>query len=322
MEKNWFLFFPRPEEAFLHYDLSVPRLVDGNRTAGGRTFAKLIGNGFTTPNLTDPAEVPCLLDEPDRRGRSGHWHQTSNALKLVLCRRAEAEKGECSEEQDGRAVHFAAMHRKFSNAWDLPLRYERFFVVWDARPPFRMLGMSRYPILMSNETASGWSAEGNWADGDATSEKDDGPNSTGGLDHETPLMNNNATSTKESTHLHTSPLHNLTKRAQNISTITPIRPFPPPDYFPPPPPPFRQKSNWAYFTYTPSIAWAFRPSSSFSSPEEDDDTEAQHTHTLEALNVGYLDDEVILGIGVDDQGQGFARVKAGELVACLRVCGV
>ena len=38
------------------------------------------------------------------------------------------------------------------------------------------------------------------------------------------------------------------------------------------------------------------------------------------MHVGYLDDEVVLGIGVDDKGQAFSRVLAGELVQCLRAC--
>ena len=40
----------------------------------------------------------------------------------------------------------------------------------------------------------------------------------------------------------------------------------------------------------------------------------------ETKNVGYLDDEVVLGIGIDDAGQGFVRVKAGDLLQCLKPC--
>lgn len=68
--------------------------------------------------------------------------------------------------------------------------------------------------------------------------------------------------------------------------------------------PFGGKDFWAYFTYTVSIAYAWG--------REDDEPGRK--------NVGFLDDEVILGIGIDDAGQGFARVKAGELVQCLRAC--
>lgn len=371
VEKNWFLFFPTPEEAFLHYDLSIPRAAkqqeEQNETkfVGGRTFAKLIGNGFTTPNLTDPDELPCLHDEPDMRGKFGHWHQTSNSLKLILCRRGEAERGKCSGEQEGRAVHFAVMHRKFSNEWDLPLRYERFFVVWDARPPYRMLGISRYPVLMWNETASGWGGEDNWA----TMPDVDDDDEHGFADStDSRLFTNNsvphgAQKFQTGTEAEARRSGNLTKRSRTNTTHTMLDlelglkskgPNPHQSNLPSP------NRNWAYFTYTPSIAWAFRPfpaiplndheqstssrlrdldsasNSPLPSAEEADAAEeagsgtgagadaeaAAHTHTLEALNVGYLDDEVVLGIGVDDQGQGFARVRAEELLGCLSLCPV
>jgi hypothetical protein len=310
VEKNWFLFFPTSKEAFLHYDLSIPRPLEENKTGDGRTFAKLIGNGYTTPNLTDPSEPVCLHDEPDRRGKYGHWHQTSNSLKLILCHHAQAERRECSEDQEGRAVHFAVMHRKFSNEWNLPLRYERFFVVWDARSPFRMLGVSRHPVLMANETASGWSAQENWADDAETPGLDETPVAEALLN----LTSGNQIVKEHDADDDSSPESNLTKSHSNTTT--------PPE-----------KPNWAYFTYTPSIAWSFRPSPSLRlrehenhQPEKyplsavDADVDEEHTRTLEALNVGFLDDEVILGIGLDDQGQGFARVRAEELVGCLRAC--
>ena len=337
VEKNWFLFFPTADEAFLHYDLSIPRVVEGeagDKTVGGRTLAKLIGHGFTTPNLTDPSEPPCLPDEPDGRGKFGYWHQTSNALKLILCRRAEAERGECSEGQDGRAVHVAVMHRKFSNDWDLPLRYERYFVVWDTRPPFRILAMSRYPVQMWNETASGWSPEENWADhdDDGTSVGDDNfPKSEAEVIADTASFTSAGESKADHSHNHTQH-HTTIKTNQTQKTPRTTNTTTQPD---PPPPTQHQTTNWASFTYTTSISWAFRtsPSPSRREPEADhgrenadpdedgeDGYDDEHTRTLEAMNIGYLDDEVILGIGVDDQGQGFARARAEVLLACLRAC--
>lgn len=68
--------------------------------------------------------------------------------------------------------------------------------------------------------------------------------------------------------------------------------------------PYIGKGYWAYFTYTVSIAYAW----------------GRDKDEVEDKNVGYLDDEVVLSIGVDDKGQTFARVKAGDLVQCLRAC--
>ncbi len=121
-----------------------------------------------------------------------------------------------------------------------------------------MLGISQHPILMSNETASGWLPSENWSD-----------NST-----------NNAivAATKENN-------PNATE-------------------------PFGGNDWWAYFTYTVSITYAWgRPSIAGRAGDEAGD-----------MHVGYLDDEVLLAIGVDDKGQAFSRVKAGDLVQCLRAC--
>lgn len=68
--------------------------------------------------------------------------------------------------------------------------------------------------------------------------------------------------------------------------------------------PFGGKDSWAYFTYTVSISYAW----------------GREKDVAEYKNVGYMDDEVVLGIGIDDAGQGFARVRAGDLIQCLRAC--
>ena len=175
--------------------------------------------------------------------------------------------------------------------------------------------------------------------------------------------------------IETTPSANLTKRTQTKTTA----PFSTPDTLRTSL--AKPNQNWAYFTYTPSIAWAFRPSPAIplrdhyhdhdpskpraskpssihhhrhsnhnhysnndppsndkndaspinpsdnhpsansEAPAPDPEPEAQeHTYTLRSLNVGYLDDEVILGIGIDDQGQGVARVRAEELLGCLKMC--
>ncbi len=233
IEKNWMFFFSGAE-SFLHYEIS-PR--------GGRSFAKLLGGGLTTTNLTDPLESPCInevaADEPDPIKKNGTWHQATNSLRLVLCERNDAN---CTPNKEN-TVFFAVVHRKhLDTLFRLPLRYERYFIVWSAYPPFSMLGVSQHPILMANETASGWSPAENWDD-DVENEE-------------------------------------LLKRGG------------------------MGKGYWAHFTYTVSIAYAWG--------REGDEAMWKNT--------GFLDDDVVLGIGVDDAGQGFAKVRAGELVGCMRAC--
>lgn len=242
MEKNWLLFFTASGESYLHYDLSDPH--GGPR---GRTFAKLLGSGLTTTNLTDPLEISCLRS--DLVTRDDTWHQATNSLRLILCNRSDPS---CTPGSHN-TVFFAIVHRKFPNFLKLPLRYERHFLVWAATPPFAILGISKHPILLANETASGWLPSENWADD--------------------PLNVKKVMQTRD----------------DGNATITET---------------FGGKGFWAYFTYTVSISYAWG--------RQDDEPEAK--------NVGYLDDEVVLGIGIDDAGQGYARVKAGDLVQCLRAC--
>ncbi len=253
IEKNWFLFFPPSGESYIHYDLSSAR--GGPR---GRTFAKLLGNGLTTTNLTDQLEQPCLDElanpnDPDHDKRDS-WHQATNSLRLVLCNRSDIS---CKAHPEN-TVFFAIIHRKFPNWLKLPLRYERFFMVWQATPPFSILGISQHPILMANETASGFSESENWSD-DPTN---------AAIAAATKKNNPNATE------------------------------------------PFGGKGFWAYFTYTVSMsyAWGRTPRRGQAGDEAHD------------MHVGYLDDEVLLAIGVDDRAQALSRVKAADLVQCLQVC--
>ncbi len=311
VEKNWMFWFPGNDgEAYVQYDLgrastrlltptrrssnqtgisddtstnstvisgsTLTHMISSDtllrRTATGRTFAKLIGNGFTTPNLTSHQEPGCLdeFHHFDTLGKMGHWHQGSNALRLILCTRAQVRAGDCGAaaewNADGREVHFAIMHRKFANQWKLPMRYERFVAVWEGRKPFKMLGMSQFPILMENEWAQPWSEEQNWPG--RSSRKG---NWTAGLG-----------STRGS---------------------------------------LGARSN-AYFSYTPSLAWAWRPRTDHSVAPEGGHVgkEDASVHHLSQLGTGYLGDDVLVGIGLDDVEQVFTRVKVDELVGCLRLC--
>ncbi|TAQ89657.1 hypothetical protein B7494_g2033 [Chlorociboria aeruginascens] len=227
-EKNWLMFSPSTSTSYLQYEL----------TSSQRTFAQSIGGGFTTTNMTDPLEQPCLLDAtPEQIERNqflanATWHQATPALKLILCRRVDAS---CLSK-DPDIVFFAAIHRKHKNVWDLPIRYERYFAVWSAILPFNMLAISQHPILFANETTTGWTEQETW---------DDVPEA----------------------------------RMEN-------------------------RGFWAHVTYTTTIAYAW-------GSEEGD---------IREKGTGYLDDEVILSVGVDDQDQVYGRVLVSDLLQCLRVC--
>ncbi|KAM3075397.1 hypothetical protein ACMFMG_007164 [Clarireedia jacksonii] len=227
-EKNWLIFSPTPSSSYVQYEL----------TSSQRTFAKLIGGGFTTTNVTDPIEVSCLTDasaldvSKNKYMANGTWHQATPALKVILCNRSDSS---CNAETSD-IVFFAAIHRKYKNHLNLPIRYERYFVIWAATPPFSMLAVSQHPMLFSNETTTGWTAKESW---------DDVP-----------------------------------------EAVEEGRGF------------------WAKLTYTTTIAYAW-------GREEGD---------VREMGVGFLDDEVILSVGIDDVDQVYGKVVVSDLLQCLRIC--
>lgn len=250
----------------------------------GRTLSHLTSHALTTQNLTSPFEPPCFnlssqSHTTDPLNNTGHWHQGTNSLRLILCTRSDFRARTCMSpdhsplhpadvkthsrlqyeehlRSEGAIVHFSIIHRKFSNEIDLPMRYERYVLVWEARTPFRVVGVSRWPVVFGGERVRPWSYEedtvGARRDGDL------------GLD---PELNEDEDKSDESK---------------------------------------------PYFTYTPSIAWSHR------AKDEDDNVHRERGH--ENLGTGYLGDEVIVGIGMDDVAQGFVRVEVGELMGCLRFC--
>ncbi|KAH7409520.1 hypothetical protein BKA64DRAFT_570446 [Cadophora sp. MPI-SDFR-AT-0126] len=226
-EKNWVMFFPSPATSYLQYEL--------NSTT--RTFAQLIGGGLTTQNMTDPFEQPCLSDElgeaeTDIFTVSSSWHQATPALKLILCTQSNTS---CIADNPA-TVFFAAIQRKNNNGFGLPIRYERYFVIWSATWPFNMLAVSQHPILLANETNRGWKPLEIW---------DDVPEAK----HE-------------------------------------------------------NRGVWGEFTYTTTIAYAWGRAES----------------DIREKGTGYLDDEVILSVGIDDKDGLYGKVVAQDLLQCLRIC--
>jgi len=66
-----------------------------------------------------------------------------------------------------------------------------------------------------------------------------------------------------------------------------------------------EEHDWRdHFTYTTTIAWAWG--------REEGDVREKGT--------GYLDDDVIISVGVDDQDGVYGIAKASDLLQCLRTC--
>lgn len=197
----------------------------------------MLGSGLITVNLTDEYELPCIASYPGMK-QYGSWHQATNSIRVILCERVDKH---CKLNGEN-AVFMAVIHNKIRGLMGLPARYERYVMVWSAVPPFSMLGISEYPLLMRNEAANGFSEEENWQD-----------------DPEHQRM--------------------LEEGGQG-------------------------KPLWARFTYTVSMAWAW----------------GRKGDTPNDKNVGFFDDNVIIGVGVDDEDCIYAIAVAREFMNCLRAC--
>jgi hypothetical protein len=64
------------------------------------------------------------------------------------------------------------------------------------------------------------------------------------------------------------------------------------------------RKHWARFTYTTTIAYVW----------------GRESGDIRDMGVGYLDDEVILSVGVEDEGQVYGTVVVSDLLRCLRIC--
>ncbi|KAB8294793.1 hypothetical protein EYC80_006754 [Monilinia laxa] len=211
-----------------------PRIFYSGRGEPVLMLSSQYASSFIAPNAN---EIPCLIDATleeiasNKYMANAVWHQTTPALKLILCTRFNAT---CISKTPD-TVFIAAIHRKHKNILGLPIRYERYIVMWAATSPFNMLAISQHPILFANETTTGWTAKESW---------DDVP-----------------------------------------EALSEGRDF------------------WAKLTYTTTIAYAWN--------KEDGD--------LRDKGAGYLDDEIILSVGVDDHDQVYGKVLVSELLQYIPI---
>ena len=350
VEKNWMLFFPGDEgEVVVQYDTVPSYHFDehglnttsyGNRTGsgaseakgnatvmttGGRSLSRLLSHGITTPNITSPAEQTCFPTNTlfDQTGKMGHWHQSTNALKLILCIRQDAKDGKCGKPEDwptsGREVHFSIMHRKFSNEWKLPMRYERWVVVWEGRKPYRVLGVSKHPFLFKGEKATGLgktrAGVHDRLDSERSVRNKTFPEMAAPVEENGSMPNvSNWTTPYESF----SGMKHLFRRQIDTSPTSTPQPEFHSLHTSDPQSADSSLEPAAYFTYYPSLSWVWQPTADhFSSIVQEGEEDVDE---LEHRGRGFLDDGVLVGIGLDDKEQKFVRVPVKELVGCLRLC--
>lgn len=138
VEKNWFVFWDRHGERFVHHDMH-PR----------RVFAALADDGTAGPDLaptTAEADAACfkrILPELKQQPTDDDVvHQATNSLAITLCRRADQS---CAASGENTFV-MTVVHRKRQHAGGLRCSYEPHVVLFRQEAPFALHGVSAKPL--------------------------------------------------------------------------------------------------------------------------------------------------------------------------------
>lgn len=134
VEKNWFLFWDRSGERYVHFDIE-----------GKRTFAALSADGSVGEDLAleAPASDGVCMERympqtsPDL---PESIHQATNSLAVTMCERADPA---CVAD-DGNTFVFSIFHHKTFFNWHGV--YEPYVFVFQQTAPFAVHGISRKPL--------------------------------------------------------------------------------------------------------------------------------------------------------------------------------
>ena len=133
IEKNWFVFWDKYEQIYVHYDI-----------APSRSFAKLEYDGLVGPDL---AAFAFLSDErcmkeymPLVSLELESIHQATNSLSITLCRRSDPS---CKPNDLNTFVFTIFQHKSF---FDFHSVYEPYIMLFQQEAPFEIYAISRKPI--------------------------------------------------------------------------------------------------------------------------------------------------------------------------------
>ncbi|KAL1872003.1 hypothetical protein VTK73DRAFT_1747 [Phialemonium thermophilum] len=143
LEKNFFLFWDRNGDVYVHYDIAPKRV-----------FARLYADGSVGEDLAPLAAAPggsdgsgddaCLARLlPKPLGEHDSVHQATNSLAVTMCRRKSDPH--CSVRDDNTFL-FTVFHVKRVVGWRV--RYEPYALVFRRDLPFRVHAASRLPLWL------------------------------------------------------------------------------------------------------------------------------------------------------------------------------
>ena len=199
-----------------------------------------------------------MTREKDDFAGLGGWHQATNSLRVTLCARGDQE---CIT-RGGMEVFIAIIQRKRHNSYGILSRYERVAVLWEGKPPFRILSIGKAKFLFKGET---WTHSGQHKA------------------NQNPGKQANPRATPQET----KSTQSISKRGPNVDLQN------------------------APFLFALSIAFdhhkRYQMDGTFHSRPQD-------------MYTGYLNDFLIVSLGIGDGGTGFVRLMVKDLISGLAVC--
>ena len=158
VEKNWFVFWDKHDQLYVHYDIAPTRV-----------FAKLEYDGSVGLNLAPSA---ALADErcmaqlmPKKAPELESIHQATNSLSITLCRRADPL---CEVNDSNTFIFTIFQHKSFYSFHSV---YEPYVMLFGREVPFQVYAVSQKPIWIHGRQRLGSNPTSDFVKADHVSEE-------------------------------------------------------------------------------------------------------------------------------------------------------
>ncbi|KIX10622.1 uncharacterized protein Z518_01706 [Rhinocladiella mackenziei CBS 650.93] len=140
VEKNWFIFWDKDGDAYVHYDIFP-----------NRVFAKLEEDGSVGENLAPLAmfnDQQCMnMHMPRVAEQLESIHQATNSLSITLCERSDLS---CEPNDSNTYILTIFQHKSF---YSFHSEYEPYVMLFEQTAPFGIYGISSKPIWIHGRKA-------------------------------------------------------------------------------------------------------------------------------------------------------------------------
>ena len=142
VEKNWFIFWDKDEQIYVHYDI-----------APKRSFAKLQYDGSVGQDLAlqvAASDEKCLAKYmPKIAPGLESIHQATNSLSITLCERSDLS---CKADDSNTFILIIFQHKSFYSFHSV---YEPYVMLFRQTEPFEIYGISSSPIWIHGREKPG-----------------------------------------------------------------------------------------------------------------------------------------------------------------------